>query len=125
MVLQEEINGVYTQLEEPINNSFQWADYLVFAAVLIISLGIGVFYAFVGRKSQSTAEFLMASRSMGTLPVALSLLASFMSAITLLGRSRAILYHWLLTENCPNIYLDSIQIASTHCAPIATQFWQL
>lgn len=86
MVKIQEIDGIDYQLEHPVNKSFVAADYVVFAIVLLISLGIGVYYAIVGRKTQSTAEFLMASRSMGTLPVALSLLASFMSAITLLGR---------------------------------------
>ena len=37
------------------------------------------------KEQNSTAEFLMASRSMGTLPMTFSLVASFMSAITLLG----------------------------------------
>ena len=44
---------------------------------------IGVFFWWRGQKS--TEEYLMASRSMGTIPMTLSLVASFMSAITLLG----------------------------------------
>lgn len=80
-------DGITYQISPPINDSFVAADYVVFAAVLIISLGIGVYYAWAGSKNQTTSEFLMASRSMGTLPVSLSLLASFMSAITLLGMS--------------------------------------
>ena len=46
-------------------------------------LAIGVIFCIRGQKN--TEEFLMASRSMGTLPMTLSLVASFMSAITLLG----------------------------------------
>ena len=39
-----------------------------------------------GNKSvELTLEFLMGGRSMGTLPMTMSLVASFMSAITLLG----------------------------------------
>ena len=45
----------------------------------------GLYYGCTGRKQSSTAEFLMAGRSMAVFPVTLSLLASFMSAITLLG----------------------------------------
>ena len=60
-------------------------DYVIFALVLGVSAGIGIYYAFCGTKQKSTKEFLMASRSMGVFPVTLSLLASFMSAITLLG----------------------------------------
>merc|ERR1719480_12572 len=49
----------------------------------MVSAGIGVYFWWKGQKS--TEEFLMASRSMGTFPMTLSLVASFMSAITLLG----------------------------------------
>jgi len=51
--------------------------------MLLISAAIGVFFWWRGQKS--TEEYLMASRSMGTIPMTLSLVASFMSAITLLG----------------------------------------
>ena len=43
------------------------------------------FAPFLGYDEGGTEEFLMAGRSMGTLPMTLSLVASFMSAITLLG----------------------------------------
>merc|ERR1719420_1246525 len=51
--------------------------------MLLVSAAIGVYFWWKGQKN--TEEFLMASRSMGTLPMTLSLVASFMSAITLLG----------------------------------------
>ncbi|XP_075065347.1 sodium-coupled monocarboxylate transporter 1-like isoform X1 [Mixophyes fleayi] len=60
-------------------------DYVVFAAVLIISAAIGVYYAFAGRGKMTSEEFLTGRRSMTPLPVALSLTASFMSAVTILG----------------------------------------
>jgi len=61
-------------------------DYVVFAILLVLSSGIGLYFAFVSRKKVATTDdYLMAGRSMGVWPVALSLLASFMSAITLLG----------------------------------------
>ena len=62
---------------------FGVANYAVFGAMLLVSAGIGVFFWWRGQKS--TEEYLMASRSMGTIPMTLSLVASFMSAITLLG----------------------------------------
>jgi len=64
---------------------FGWPDYLVFAAMLAVSAVIGVYYACIGGKQSTTDEFLMAGRNMGTFPVAMSLIASFMSAVTLLG----------------------------------------
>lgn len=66
-------------------NKFQLADYIIFGVMLLISVGIGVFYACAGGKQQTNREFLMADRSMRSLPVALSVLASFFSASTLLG----------------------------------------
>jgi len=64
-------------------DKFGAVNYVVFALMLLVSAGIGVYFWWKGQKS--TEEFLMASRSMGTLPMTLSLVASFMSAITLLG----------------------------------------
>ncbi|KAK3884534.1 hypothetical protein Pcinc_011207 [Petrolisthes cinctipes] len=52
--------------------------------MLLVSAVIGIFYGCFGKK-QDTKEFLMAGKSMTTFPVAMSLIASFMSAITLLG----------------------------------------
>lgn len=66
-------------------NRFSAWDYVVFAIILAIASVIGLFYGCTGSKQSSTAEFLMAGRSMSVLPVALSLLASFISAILLLG----------------------------------------
>ncbi|XP_053575790.1 sodium-coupled monocarboxylate transporter 1-like [Bombina bombina] len=60
-------------------------DYVVFALVLLISAAIGVYYAFTGRGKTTSKEFLTGGRSMSALPVALSLTASFMSAVTILG----------------------------------------
>merc|ERR1719317_100511 len=51
--------------------------------MLLVSLAIGVFFMIKGQKSN--AEFLLGGKNMGTLPMTLSLIASFMSAITLLG----------------------------------------
>ena len=63
---------------------FHWLDYLVFSAVLFISTAIGIFSAVRHGKSTSE-EMLLGSRKLPLLPVALSLAASFMSAIFVLG----------------------------------------
>ncbi|NXR64095.1 SC5A8 protein, partial [Rhadina sibilatrix] len=60
-------------------------DYVVFAAMLLISAIIGIYYACVGGGQKTSKDFLTAGRSMSALPVALSLTASFMSAVTVLG----------------------------------------
>lgn len=60
-------------------------DYVVFGIVLVVSAGIGLFYAFTGGKQRTTQEFLMADRNMKLLPIAISILVSFISAIMILG----------------------------------------
>ncbi|XP_055876018.1 sodium-coupled monocarboxylate transporter 2-like [Biomphalaria glabrata] len=64
---------------------FSWLDYVIFAGILLVSAGIGLYHAIKDRKNKSLDNFLLAGRNMNPFPVALSLLASFMSAITLLG----------------------------------------
>ncbi|CAL1529752.1 unnamed protein product [Lymnaea stagnalis] len=64
---------------------FSWLDYVIFAAILVVSAGIGFYHALKDRKNKSMSNFLLAGRNMSPIPVGLSLLASFMSAITLLG----------------------------------------
>uniref|UniRef100_A0A4W3HTK1 Sodium-dependent multivitamin transporter n=1 Tax=Callorhinchus milii TaxID=7868 RepID=A0A4W3HTK1_CALMI len=60
-------------------------DYVIFVLLLVLSSAIGLFYALYGGKQRTTQEFLLADRSMGFLPVALSLLATFQSAVAILG----------------------------------------
>ncbi|MBN3324998.1 SC5AC protein, partial [Atractosteus spatula] len=64
---------------------FQVWDYVVFAALFVISSGIGIFFAVKERKKVSSREFLVGGKQMTCGPVALSLTASFMSAVTVLG----------------------------------------
>ncbi|XP_007108586.1 sodium-coupled monocarboxylate transporter 2 [Physeter macrocephalus] len=65
--------------------NFEVWDYVVFAALFVISSGIGVFFAIRERKKATSREFLVGGRQMTFGPVALSLTASFMSAVTVLG----------------------------------------
>nr|BAE25637.1 unnamed protein product [Mus musculus] len=65
--------------------NFEAWDYVVFAGLFVISSGIGVFFAIKERKKTTSREFLVGGRQMSFGPVALSLTASFMSAVTVLG----------------------------------------
>ncbi|NXT38948.1 SC5A8 protein, partial [Pelecanoides urinatrix] len=60
-------------------------DYLVFVAMLLVSAAIGIYYAFAGGGQKTSKDFLMGGRRMSAFPVAVSLTASFMSAVTVLG----------------------------------------
>lgn len=64
---------------------FSWADYTVLASMLIISCSIGMFYGFFAKKQETSKDFLLGGSSMGTFPMAMSLAASFVTAIELLG----------------------------------------
>ena len=64
---------------------FGTVDFAVFGVMLLLSTIIGIYHAFTGGRQRTTKEFLFANRGMMSIPVALSLLASFMSAITILG----------------------------------------
>ncbi|XP_077983129.1 sodium-coupled monocarboxylate transporter 1-like [Glandiceps talaboti] len=65
--------------------SFSIADYVVLALMLAVSSAIGIYHAYASRKRRSSKEFLLASRTMTAVPVAMSLVASFISAITVIG----------------------------------------
>ncbi|XP_037535385.1 sodium-coupled monocarboxylate transporter 1 [Nematolebias whitei] len=65
--------------------TFSVWDYVVFAGTILFAAGIGLFQAIRGRKETSSAEFLLGGRQMTAVPVAMSLTASFMSGITVIG----------------------------------------
>ena len=90
-------------------SGFGVLDYAVVGLMLAVSSGIGLFYRFSGGKQRTKDEYLHGKRlkiinvhfnydkrnlfnagnhTMGVLPVAFSLMATFMSAITLLGVTR-------------------------------------
>ncbi|XP_046397672.1 uncharacterized protein LOC124164392 [Ischnura elegans] len=65
---------------------FSWLDYFLFSLMLVASALIGVYFAFFAKQKQnSTQEYLMGGKNMGLIPVTLSLIASWVSGITLLG----------------------------------------
>uniref|UniRef100_A0A8C7DGU5 Solute carrier family 5 member 8, like n=1 Tax=Oncorhynchus kisutch TaxID=8019 RepID=A0A8C7DGU5_ONCKI len=65
--------------------SFSVWDYVVFVGTVLGAAGIGLFQAIRGRKNNSSGEFLLGGRQMTAVPVAMSLTASFMSGITVIG----------------------------------------
>lgn len=71
---------------------FTGADFIVFASMLMVSSGIGLYFAFKNRKNHSNKEFLTANKSLGLFPVAMSLLASFQSSVTILGYPAEMFY---------------------------------
>ncbi|KAG7513664.1 sodium/iodide cotransporter [Solea senegalensis] len=71
---------------EPLTSGFVLADYAVFATMLLVSMAIGLFQALKKSSRQANAdEFFTGGRSLHAVPVGLSLCASFMSAVQVLG----------------------------------------
>ncbi|PZC75982.1 hypothetical protein B5X24_HaOG205275 [Helicoverpa armigera] len=68
-------------------------DYAIMAATMVASIAIGLYFRFSGGKQATNEEYLLADRNMSIFPVAVSLMASFMSAITLLGVSAENYYY--------------------------------
>ncbi|XP_069784649.1 sodium/iodide cotransporter isoform X1 [Narcine bancroftii] len=65
--------------------TFSLWDYVLFAGMFTVSIGIGVFFAVRHGGRKKVDEFFTGGRQMSALPVGLSLAASFMSAIQVLG----------------------------------------
>ena len=66
---------------------FHDADYAVFALSLAVSLGIGIFFAFYGSRQRDTKEYLLGGKSMNPIAVGLSLFASLVNGVFLIGKS--------------------------------------
>ncbi|XP_045051761.1 sodium/iodide cotransporter [Desmodus rotundus] len=60
-------------------------DYGVFALMLLVSTGIGLWVGLVRGRQRSAEDFFTGGRRLAALPVGLSLAASFMSAVQVLG----------------------------------------
>nr|CAD7570052.1 unnamed protein product [Timema californicum] len=63
---------------------FDWLDHSVFALMLGVSTLVGVFIGLYG-KQDTKVDYLLGGKVMNTLPVAVSLVASHLSGITLMG----------------------------------------
>ena len=55
-------------------------DYVIFCVVIVGSLLIGVYYSF---SQKSSSEYLQGRRQLGLLPVSISMMVSFISAVTM------------------------------------------
>lgn len=73
--------------------TFTIYDYSVVIGMLVISLGIGVFYGFFDSSSENTSSDFLHGTEMSLLPVALSLTTSFITAIELLGNPSEITFY--------------------------------
>lgn len=84
-------------------------DFIVMVITLLIPLAIGIFYAWKDARNVSREEYLVGGRSMSTLPVALSIFATYSSAISLIGiPAETYLYGMMMTIHSVGITFSYI-----------------
>ena len=76
---------IYYSQKMETHSNFHWLDFVVFASILVISATIGIVHACLARKTASTADYLLGNRQLKWVPVGLSILVTFQSAILYIG----------------------------------------
>jgi Na+/proline symporter len=64
---------------------FGWLDYSMFGSMLFVSAVIGIYFGCFGTRQSTKNEYLLGNKTMSVFPIAMSLTASHISGITLLG----------------------------------------
>ncbi|CAG9135820.1 unnamed protein product [Plutella xylostella] len=90
-------------------------DWAIMVATMVASVAIGLYFRFSGGRQKTNEEYLLADRNMSVFPVAVSLMASFMSAITLLGVSAENYYY--------GMQFVAINLSYGIATPIATRLY--
>ncbi|CAL7946567.1 unnamed protein product [Xylocopa violacea] len=79
-------NETSTLLENGLKQlTFGWTDYTLFSSLLGVSVLIGIYFGCFGKKQDNTTEYLLGGKTMTYFPVAMSLIASHISAVSLLA----------------------------------------
>ncbi|XP_028274985.1 sodium-coupled monocarboxylate transporter 1-like [Parambassis ranga] len=104
--------------DSQVAGSFMAADYVVIAIMLVVSAGIGVYYAWTSRAQRSSEEFLTGGRKLTALPVSLSLTASFMSSITVLSHPAEVYQYGAIFGLIIIAYVLAIIISSEVFLPV-------
>uniref|UniRef100_A0A673L2K0 Sodium-dependent multivitamin transporter n=1 Tax=Sinocyclocheilus rhinocerous TaxID=307959 RepID=A0A673L2K0_9TELE len=79
------VGVIFLSMDPTGQKYFTIIDYVIFALLLVASMAIGLYYAFTGGRQSTTQEFMYADRSMKCLPLSLSLMATFQSAVAIIG----------------------------------------
>lgn len=69
------------------------ASFVVFALILVVTVGTGVYYTWVNRGQRSSRDSLTGGHSLTTLPVSLSLTDSYLSAVVVLTNPAEVTAH--------------------------------
>ena len=60
-------------------------DYIIFGLLLLVSSLIGIYFGYKHRKQMTSAEYLLASRSVSWIPICISVVVSFFSSVGVMG----------------------------------------
>ena len=66
-------------------NKFHIIDIVVCGAMLVVSMAIGLFFAFCKKKDYSSSDYFFGGKKMHSVPVALSFVVTFQSSLMILG----------------------------------------
>ena len=64
---------------------FSPVDYVIFGITLLVSSTIGIYFAWKQRKKVSSSEYLLASQKISWFPIFVSMVASFISTVGVMG----------------------------------------
>ena len=68
-------------------------DYVIFALLLMASSVIGIYFGYKHRKQMTSAEYLLASKSVSWFPISVSLIVSFFSSVGVMGITANMFVH--------------------------------
>ncbi|MBM3472546.1 MAG: sodium:solute symporter, partial [Armatimonadetes bacterium] len=88
---------------------FTWLDYALFIVYLLASVGVGALFV---KEQKTTKDYFLAGRSMGSVVVAVSVIAALFSGITYLGAPSEVYAH--------DISFALVSLAFFIATPIAT-----
>lgn len=71
--------------EHTYSRIFGVADYAVFGGLILVSVGIGIFFAIRDKKHNTSANYFLGNRKMKAFPLGLSFVVTFQSSIMILG----------------------------------------
>ena len=91
---------------------FHWLDYVLFVGTIVAALAIGVYNAFSASAKKNAMDYLTGSRQMSVIPIALSIMMSGFSSISVLGNTAEMYFHgtqmfWTSTAGCIGSYLST------------------
>lgn len=97
--------------------TFGWIDYTLFAMILSVSVIIGIYFGFFS-KQDTTTEYLLGGKKMGFFPIAMSIIASHISGITLLGVPSEVYQHGSQYSACVVTSILSCTISAYIFLPV-------